>query len=119
MSRLALAVLLACSIATPVRASDDPTTLDYAIGSDVDSLDPHWAYDAVSLFVDDQVYETLIDFAGESSQTPVLRAPSFPYFEQTVALLGGDLKGLLGLSVLGDRRLIFDGPHKTIRLQPR
>ena len=63
MLRLVLALLL---LPCAVRASDDPTTLDYAIGSDVDSLDPHWAYDAVSLFVDDQVYETLIDFAGES-----------------------------------------------------
>jgi hypothetical protein len=31
----------------------------------------------------------------------VLRAPSFPYFEQTVADLGGNVAGLLGLSALG------------------
>jgi peptide/nickel transport system substrate-binding protein len=64
--RLALAVLLTLSIGVPARASNDPATLDYALAADVDTLDPHWAYDAVSLFVVDQAYETLIDFKGES-----------------------------------------------------
>lgn len=64
--RLALAVLLAVSCAVPARASNDPSVLDYALAADVDTLDPHWGYDAVSLFVVDQVYETLIDFAGDS-----------------------------------------------------
>lgn len=66
MTRFFLAVLLALSCGIDVRASQDPSVLDYALGADVDTLDPHWAYDAVSLFVVDQVYETLIDFAGES-----------------------------------------------------
>ncbi|UPT72886.1 MAG: ABC transporter substrate-binding protein [Elusimicrobiota bacterium] len=65
MTRLALAVLLALT-ALPARASTDPLTLDYDLAADVDTLDPHWGYDAVSLFVVDQVYETLIDFQGES-----------------------------------------------------
>jgi hypothetical protein len=39
---------------------------------------------------------------------PVLRAPSFPYLEQTVAALGGDVQGLLGLSSLGDA-FVLDG----------
>lgn len=64
--RACLAVLLTLSSVLPARASNDPAVLDYGLASDVDSLDPHWAYDAVSLFVDDQIYETLIDFAGES-----------------------------------------------------
>lgn len=66
MTRLALAVLLALSCVPDARASSDPAVLDYALASDVDTLDPHWGYDAVSLFVVDQVYETLIDFKGES-----------------------------------------------------
>ena len=64
--RLALAVLLTLPFAASARASTDQTTLDYALSADVDTLDPHWGYDAVSLFVADQVYETLIDFQGES-----------------------------------------------------
>ncbi|MDP3541370.1 MAG: ABC transporter substrate-binding protein [Elusimicrobiota bacterium] len=71
MTRLALAVLLAVSCGLNARASSDgksteSSVLDYALASDVDTLDPHWGYDAVSLFVVDQVYETLIDFKGES-----------------------------------------------------
>lgn len=66
MTRLAFAVLLALSCVPDARASSDPSVLDYALASDVDTLDPHWGYDAVSLFVVDQVYETLIDFKGDS-----------------------------------------------------
>ena len=66
MKTLALALLLTLSFGSPARASNDPTTLDYALSADVDSLDPHWSYDAVSLFVVHQVYETLIDFKGDA-----------------------------------------------------
>ncbi|MCR4293935.1 MAG: ABC transporter substrate-binding protein, partial [Elusimicrobia bacterium] len=71
MTRLAFAVLLALSCGPDARASGggkstESAVLDYALASDVDTLDPHWGYDAVSLFVVDQVYETLIDFKGES-----------------------------------------------------
>jgi hypothetical protein len=38
----------------------------------------------------------------------VLRAPSFPYLEQTVADLGGNVAGLLGLSALG-HGFVLDG----------
>lgn len=41
-------------------------TLNYAIASDVDSLDPQWAYDETSLFVIEQAYDGLVDFAGGS-----------------------------------------------------
>jgi|CXWL01.1.fsa_nt_gi peptide/nickel transport system substrate-binding protein len=66
MHKLFAAVLIAAIAASPARASRDPETLDYAMASDIDTLDPHWAYDALSLFVIDQVYETLIAFAGTS-----------------------------------------------------
>lgn len=59
------AYLLAALLATaaPARAGD-PATLTYAISSDVDSLDPDWAYDATSLFAVQQMYEGLVDFDG-------------------------------------------------------
>lgn len=69
MPRLILVALLVLASGVNARASNDPATLDYALAADVDTLDPHWGYDAVSLFVVDQVYETLIDFAGESIDT--------------------------------------------------
>ena len=68
MSRFSLAVLLTL-LGVSTRASNDPSTLDYGLAADVDTLDPHWGYDAVSLFIVDQVYETLIDFKGESLDT--------------------------------------------------
>jgi hypothetical protein len=46
---------------------------------------------------------------------PVLRAPSFPYLEKTVAKLGGNVAGLLGLSSLGARVVIDDG---VLRVDP-
>ncbi len=61
-----LSAALALLLAAPAAASTDVETLDYAMAGDVDTLDPHWAYDALSLFVADQVYETLIDFKGTS-----------------------------------------------------
>jgi hypothetical protein len=45
----------------------------------------------------------------------MLRAPSFPYLEQTVAALGGDVQGLLGLSSLGDA-FVLDG---TLHVEPQ
>jgi len=59
-----LAVFLASP--TPARASDDPATLTYALSSDVDSLDPDFAYDATSLFAIQQMYEPLVDFDGDA-----------------------------------------------------
>jgi hypothetical protein len=49
---------------------------------------------------------------------PVLRAPSFPYFEQTVAALGGNIHGLLGLSAFRGRALLFDGAAHRVLLGP-
>jgi peptide/nickel transport system substrate-binding protein len=63
---LTAAVLLAAAAfaAVPVRADKDPTALTYLMSTDVDSLDPSWAYDATSLFVVQQVYENLVEFDG-------------------------------------------------------
>lgn len=66
--RSGLLFLLAALLpAGSARAAEDATSLRYALPADIDSLDPHWAYDAVSLFVTDQIYETLIDFAGAAT----------------------------------------------------
>lgn len=52
------------SYSVPAKAADDPTTLTYALTTDVDSLDPDWAYDATSVFAVQQMYEGLVDFDG-------------------------------------------------------
>jgi len=56
----------ALALAPLARADSDPRSLTYLLSSDVDSLDPAWAYDATSLFVIQQVYENLVDFDGAS-----------------------------------------------------
>jgi len=45
---------------------------------------------------------------------PVLRAPSYPYLEQTAQALGGNVAGLLGLSSLGSQ-FIVDGDASLVR----
>lgn len=45
---------------------NNPDTLVYAITGDVDSLDPHWAYDGISQEVQYQIYETLLFYKGSS-----------------------------------------------------
>jgi peptide/nickel transport system substrate-binding protein len=62
MLKLTLALLAAAAL--PASASDDPGTLNYALSSDVDTLDPDVAYDATSLFVISQMYEGLVDYDG-------------------------------------------------------
>lgn len=39
---------------------------------------------------------------------PVARALRFPYFEETVAALGGDIDGLLGVTAFPEATLVFD-----------
>lgn len=56
--------------------------------------------------------------ARDVVSVPVLRAPSFPYFEQTVASLGGNIHGLLGLTSFRERALLFDGSRNEVRLGP-
>ena len=63
--------------------------------------------------------DVLLLMAGEPETTvPVLRAPSFPYFEMTVAALGGNIHGLLGLSALDGRRFVIDGAADRILIEP-
>ncbi len=73
MRGLALAALLTAA-ATAARADKDPGTLTYLLSSDVDSLDPSWAYDATSLFAVQQIYENLIAFDGTATDrfVPIL-----------------------------------------------
>jgi peptide/nickel transport system substrate-binding protein len=59
-------LVLGLFLGAAARASEDPRTLTYALSSDVDSLDPDWAYDATSQFVIQQMYEGLIEFDGAS-----------------------------------------------------
>lgn len=49
---------------------------------------------------------------NNEADVSVLRAPSFPYFEETVRLLGGDIHGLVGLSAI-DRRVIGIAPTSS------
>jgi hypothetical protein len=46
---------------------------------------------------------------------PVLRAPSFPYFEMTVTALGGNVGGLLGLSAIPTQAIV-DGESAMLRV---
>lgn len=63
--------------------------------------------------------EVELTMAGRETITvPVLRAPSFPYFEQTVAQLGGNIHGLLGLTSFEGRPMLFDGTAHEVRLGP-
>lgn len=52
--------------------------------------------------------------AGTPETVTVLRVPSFPYLEQRRAEFGGELDGLLGLSTLGARPLLFDNKLKIL-----
>jgi hypothetical protein len=63
--------------------------------------------------------EVDLEMAGRDVvSVPVLRAPSFPYFEQTVASLGGNIHGLLGLTSFRERAMMFDGTAHEVRLGP-
>lgn len=52
-----------------------------------------------------------------TATVPVLRAPSFPYFEQTVAALGGNIQGLLGVSSMGTR-VVIDPDVQRVEVAP-
>ncbi len=55
---------------------------------------------------------------GLSVRAPILRAPAFPYFEQTARQLGGNIQGLIGLSAFGRRRIIVDRDQSVLRIRP-
>jgi peptide/nickel transport system substrate-binding protein len=48
---------------------NNPESLFYAIIGEVDSLDPHWHYDAISQAISNQIYETLLFPKGTSVET--------------------------------------------------
>lgn len=52
--------------------------------------------------------KTDITLGNETFSIPLFRAPSFPYFEETVRILGGNIHGLIGLSAFGTRRQVID-----------
>ncbi len=62
----ALVLALTLTAAAAAKASADPQTLTYLLSSDIDSLDPSWAYDATSQFAVSLIYENLIAFDGSA-----------------------------------------------------
>jgi len=52
-----------------------------------------------------------------TATVPVLRAPSFPYFEKTVMDLGGNIQGLFGLSSMGSR-VVIDPDAQRVNVVP-
>lgn len=61
-----LCVLCGSSVPAHSQPVTNPDTFVYAITGDVDSLDPHWEFDAISQEVAYQIYETLIMYHGSS-----------------------------------------------------
>ena len=62
-------LLLVSGFFTPVRAQEgvkNPDTFTYAMTGEIDSLDPHWQFDALSQEVSIHLYETLVYYAGDS-----------------------------------------------------
>ncbi len=51
-------------------------------------------------------------------EVPVARAPAFPYFEDTVAALGGNLHGLLGVSSFPGQQFFVDGAGSAMWTVP-
>jgi hypothetical protein len=52
-----------------------------------------------------------------ASALPVMWTRSFPAFEEEVATWGG-MGGVLGMSALGRRRLVFDAAHGRVYVEP-
>jgi hypothetical protein len=60
----------------------------------------------------------VLEIPGEDARTvPILRAPELDYVEETVSEVGA--AGLLGMTSLGWRKLIFDLPNERLHLFPR
>jgi hypothetical protein len=80
---------------------------------------PVTAMDAEGNLITMYLGEAALGMVGEPPErVPVLRAPSFPYFEQTVEALGGNIHGLLGLSALRGRTLVIDPDEVVLHLEP-
>jgi hypothetical protein len=61
---------------------------------------------------------SLLPDAG-ARRVPVARAPAFPYFAQTVAALGGNLHGLLGVTSFPNEALYVAGNERRIYVLTR
>jgi peptide/nickel transport system substrate-binding protein len=77
MPRKILCVLIVLGLLPFVVSAAEvknPDTFVYAISGEVDSLDPDWAFDAISQEVSWQIYETLIAYKGAAinSFEPIL-----------------------------------------------
>lgn len=58
-----------------------------------------------------------IAFAGEPEHAiTVARTPSFPYLDDKIKYLGGNIQGLLGMSAFGSRRILIDGKRSELWL---
>jgi hypothetical protein len=58
-----------------------------------------------------------VTIGGWTETVPIVRAPSFPYLEQYITTLGGNIAGLLGLSSFA-RALAIDPAARMIRVRP-
>jgi peptide/nickel transport system substrate-binding protein len=68
MKRLAWTIALVFGISDPLHAQEvrNPETFTYAMTGEIDSLDPHWQFDAISQEVSIHLYETLVFYQGAS-----------------------------------------------------
>jgi hypothetical protein len=60
---------------------------------------------------------TTVTIGTHQEKVPVLRVPSFPYLQQAVDALHGQLNGLFGLSSFA-RGIIFDTDTQVVRVAP-
>lgn len=65
------------------------------------------------------VGEGAVAVGAEPARTlTVMHAPSFPYFEGTVRILGGNIDGLAGQSLFARRRILFEPGAGLLRVGP-
>lgn len=61
-----------------------------------------------------------LTFPGQTPRTIVVaRAPQFPYFQQTIDAVGGNLHGLLGVTSFPEEQLLVDGASSVMWAIPR
>jgi hypothetical protein len=58
-----------------------------------------------------------VTIGAHHEKVPVFRVPSFPYLQEAVDALGGQLNGLFGLSSF-PRGIVFDTDANVVRIQP-
>ena len=60
----------------------------------------------------------LLELGAIRREIPVARAPEFPYFQDTVDALGGDIHGLLGVTAFPGEALRFDQELGELWIRP-